>query len=269
MRKCFIYIVIVVLVLVGLAISRLYQDEPYLPCICLSQIIESDHLDEIKRHLDSCSLVLFDIDNTLVAPHYSIGTDQCFTHLCQQKQKEGWTITKAIDSILPLYYQIHDHIPLYVAESSIPYLLHYLTAQSIPTIMLTARSVCLKDQTIKQLKDAGISLPFTELVDEEIQVVLDVPALYTYGIIFCGNNDKGDVLFYMLDKAGYKPNKIIFIDDKYSNLASVECVCIKRKIQFIGIRYSQLDEQVVQFDPKKAEEEFKNLFGKELKEVLC
>ena len=76
-------------------------------------------------------------------------------------------------------------------------------------------------------------------------------------------------LFYMLDKAGYKPNKIIFIDDKHSNLASVERACIKRKIQFIGIRYSQLDEQVVQFDPKKAEEEFKNLFGKELKEVLC
>jgi len=237
--------------------------------LCLSKIVESDRLDDVKNYLGAESaLVIFDIDNTLAAPPYEIGTDQWFAFALQKKQAEGASITEALKAVLPLYYQIHCCIPLCLIEETIPELFQMLCNQEVPVIALTARSDVLKQCTIKQLTGAGICLPFIGLSDCELRVTFEVPSTFTQGIIFCGKNDKGKVLFHMLDQVNYKPTKIIFVDDKYSNLASVERVCIQHKIPFIGIRYSRLDDRVSQFDPVKAEQELQSVMGRNFDESM-
>jgi len=231
----------------------------------ISLIIESDQLNDIKQYLNQDkTLVVFDLDNTLVAPKLEIGTEQWFNYTLRHMQNKGYKTQDAIDALLPLFFQINQYIPLYLTENIIPELLQSLHEQHIPVISLTARSDILKDCTVKQLSNAGIELPFIGFGEKEIKETFNVPALLWQGIGFCANNDKGMVLFYMLDQVGYRPNKIIFVDDKYSNIAMVARACVEHKVPFVGIRYSRLDERVAQFDLLKGEQQLQELLGHDL-----
>lgn len=230
----------------------------------ISLIVESDQLDDIKQYINQDkTLVVFDLDNTLVAPKLEIGTEQWFNYTLRHMQN-GHKMQDAIDALLPLFFQINQHIPLYLTENIIPELLQSLYKQDIPVIAVTARSDILKDCTIKQLCNAGIELPFIGFGEKEIKETFRVPMSFVHGIIFSANNDKGLLLFYILDQVGYRPNKIIFVDDKYNNVAMVARACAEHKVPFVGIRYSRLDERVAQFDSVKAEQQLQDLLGHNL-----
>jgi len=53
-----------------------------------------------------------------------------------------------------------------------------------------------------------------------------------------------------------KPKRIVFIDDKASNVESVEKWAKKHNIQFIGLRYSYSDQSKAAFRPDVAELQF-------------
>ena len=93
---------------------------------------------------------------------------------------------------------------------------------------------------------------------------------YRDGIIFCegGINDKGVVLFRILELAGFKPKKIVFVDDKYGHLVSLEQECVERNIPFVGIRYSRFDDKVKLLDPKAVEQEYEELFGMTVEDAI-
>jgi len=231
---------------------------------CLSIIIETDQLNEVKSHLgESDTLVLFDIDNTLVSPKGVVGTDQWFSYLLQQKMNEGHEVNKALDIILPFYRTVQNVVSEHLAEPIIPDLLNYLRDHAISTLALTARGYGISDRTIEQLEEAGVPLPFTEFVDKPLDLMFNSLVSYKQGIIFCegGRNDKGQVLFSIMDMVGFKPKKIIFVDDKYSNLLSLEKACVERDIPFVGIRYSRFDNKVTVLDPEQVEQEYQELFG--------
>ena len=146
--KSFLILVFIVS-LVGFYISRFFSSSlrPIQRTgITLSEIIESDTLNEIKSYLDDNStLVVFDLDNTLVMPRHEIGSEQWFRAILDQKKKEGFSGQQAVQEIVPLYYQINCAIPLYLVEDCIPDLLALLDEQKIPVIALTARSDLFKE----------------------------------------------------------------------------------------------------------------------------
>ena len=51
------------------------------------------------------------------------------------------------------------------------------------------------------------------------------------------------MLFTLFDALGYKPNKIIFIDDKLKYVKSVEQEAKKHSVEYVGIRYSLQDQK--------------------------
>lgn len=62
--------------------------------------------------------------------------------------------------------------------------------------------------------------------------------VFIYGMLFADRADKGDILLKFLGKLpGKKFKKIIFIDDKISNVQSVKNKLAQINIEFIGIEY--------------------------------
>jgi len=228
----------------------------------LSQIVETDRLDTLKRFLNGKStLVIFDIDNTLVIPYDLIGTEEWFMRLLESKMKEGASFIEAKKQILPLYYEVHNCISVKFTEPDINSLFKFLIKKNIPYIALTARSDIFKQCSNRQLTEVGLKLPFKGLEQYHIRAQFENPVEFDEGVIYCGSSDKGEVLFYMLDKICFKPENIIFVDDKVSNLLDVQRVCLKRKIPFIGLRYSKLDDNGYIVDLDKSDQELKKLLG--------
>jgi len=239
--------------------------------LCLGKIIETNSLDEVKNHIDKeHMLVVFDMDNTLVTPNVMVGSDPWFNYMVEQQRKEaGCSVAEAADIVLPLFREIHKRISYKLVEETAPDLIEHLRSVHIPVIILTNRGDEQKENVLDKISEAGVPVPLTQLGEKELHAIFDVPMLYSHGIIFCGRNDKGSMLFHVLETVNYKPTKIIFVDDKYHYLASVERACMERKIPFVGLRYGRCDELVSQFDPNVADQELEQLLCINAKAALA
>jgi hypothetical protein len=127
-------------------------------------------------------------------------------------------------------------------------------------IALTARSLELVDCTFKQLQ--SIDIDFSKTGFCSLQVLqfneLHHPAHYSQGVVFCSRNAKGKTLLQLFEKTKFQAKKIIFVDDKLQYLECVQKELAEKGIKdFIGIRYSFLDEKVKNFklDPKTYHDE--------------
>ena len=124
----------------------------------------------------------------------------------------------------------------------------------------------LAERTHEQLKSLNITFfmdhNFTQ--KDLILYLSQNPCLYRHGIIFTGNNDKGETLLSFLKTLNYYPKKIIFIDDKMYHIRSVEAALQNTNIEYIGIRYTGCDHYINHFNATKADIQlqlFKQLHG--------
>src|SRR5690606_38151593 len=198
------------------------------------------------------TLIAFDIDNTLARTEHELGSDQWFCYLVDQKIAQGYDYLSAISAVLPLCYYAQFNVPLIPTESNIPLLLNKLHELNIFTMGLTSRSLPLAERTHEQLLNININFYMPAIKTEELILPLLHQCIYKYEIIFTSDNDKGEALLKFLDMINYRPQCIIFVDDKMRHIQSVEKAAISRNIEYIGIRYSGCDELINNFDPIKA-----------------
>lgn len=233
-----------------------------------SYIFESDSIQDVLQFAEHGSMVVFDLDNTLVCPKKEVGSVQWFDHMLKQKMKRGMGVEDALTELLPLSFEVQNHIDLCPVESKTVDVLQELRKKEIVTVALTARSDTLVTRTMLQLQEIEIDFNAENGFNRELILEYPRPVLLKNGIIFCANNDKGSVLFSILTLVDYHPKKIIFVDDKLDHLFEVERACLRNAVNFIGIRYSKLDPVVAQFDPVRAEHELSLLLDKDIRGSL-
>ena len=223
--------------------------DPKLP----DHIIESNSIDTITNYIQpdehtKDTLVVFDIDNTLIAPTGDLGGDAWFSFMFNEYLKRGYSVHDAVEQIHPAYVAIQETIVFKTVEPDTASFIKTLE-KDVSVMALTARSFRLIDHTIELLENLDIR--FTPLADD-LHILESNgirPAHYQHGIIFSGNNDKGKMLVTFFDKFNYHPKKVIFIDDKLNYLISVDRALSARNIPFVGIRYSAMDQRVKEFNP--------------------
>ena len=213
-------------------------------------------IKEVISHMQNKrTLVVFDIDNTLLMPHTDLGSDQWFCYQLQKEMNTGKKTQEAVDTILPLYFHIQHHIDLTTTEPCVHEEVTRLKKQGAYIICLTARSNELAHRTVAQLQKNQLNFCMPE------QQEYTGPYLYLDGILFCNNSDKGEVLATFLDTTEYMPEIIVFIDDKEKNLYAIEMMTKKRGIEFVGLRYAGCDERVKLFDKEKTEKELQEFLA--------
>ncbi len=231
------------------------------------KIVEAPSIQDIYKYIkpnefNAKTLVVFDIDNTLLYPKTLIGSEQWFYAMVSKFEAEGMTTQEAINAILPQSFELLEYIPMDPVEPVTVPVINDLQQRGLVTIALTARSLDLTYRTIDLLAQVGIYFQGTGPVQCPIVYGDGKPALYIQGILFCGNHAKGDVLVNWLNQTDYHPKKIIFIDDKQKNLEAVAKALPKGKYQYIGMRHSYLDTHKAKVSPEVMEKELKEFARK-------
>ena len=214
-----------------------------------------DYINHVDHH--EKTLVIFDLDNTLVRYTTVLASDEWFSFTLSKLVEKDYSYAQALELLLPLYFKMVHHLELMLLDEYILELLAYLHEHNIPTIALTSRSLPIAQRTLDELERLKINFVSTECpFNKEMHGQLARPYYCKDSVIFCNDNDKGLVLKDLLHKLNYFPTKVIFIDDKHKYLISLQKALKEADlawiVDYIGIRYAGADHFVKTFDPAHA-----------------
>lgn len=206
---------------------------------------------EALKNADSKTLAIFDVDMVLIQPSdpaFQMANMKRFSAISKRIMKEipphklmlfFSLMTLSSDSVL-----IHDKTPEWLAQ---------IIQNGIPTMALTAnltRQVGniqkMEEWRVNDLQRHGID--FSKTAPCKVPLIFDHLAPYrgnysTYlnGILFVNGLavSKGEAFLSFLEKSGFYPDKVIFIDDREENLKSLEEALQKldRSIEYQGLHY--------------------------------
>lgn len=218
-----------------------------------AEIVERKHINSVTEYVQNNQpglCVIFDLDNTTLHPIKDEASDEWFTARVQLFVDQGYAYLDAIAKVLPGYFEEQRKATVKPVEPEVVTLIKDLQNKGIHVIALTARSLELETCTIRQLKSIDIDFSKTCPAASQTLVFSELihPAHYTQGIMFCSNNPKGKALLQLFEKTKFDAKKIVFVDDKLKYLECVGKELAEKGItDFIGIRYSFLDEKVKNF----------------------
>jgi len=183
-------------------------------------VLETNNLEDVLKYSDKETLVIFDVDETIAYPSQSV-------------MREYKTLRKNLN-IKGLYFIIQFFIDLLPINNS-PNIIENLQLQNINVMAMTKRPPLIAKRTAQQLKKIKIDFSINSIFSEKMELPFEHSESFLDGIIFCGDNNKGPLLFHFLDKIGYKVTKLVFIDDHFKNVDSVAKEAQKRSVDFTGL----------------------------------
>lgn len=221
---------------------------------CFAEIIQTNDIKIIEQTLqsvDTDTLVIFDVDDVLMHPKDQIlktkNADACSKVLKKLKQQVGKNKIQEVTSIVLLTRKNSPVDPRMIS------LIENLQKNSIKVLALTNCATGkfglipnTEDWRIAELRKNGyyFDKSWQNLKDINLKSLMkvtnDANPIYKAGIVFVDQtSEKGPVLNTFLTYSATKPKKIIFIDDKFNNLASVEEFSKQHSIEFVGIEYTK------------------------------
>ena len=236
-----------------------------------SDIIEVKYFKEIASHIDQETLVVFDLDNTLIQTSQTLGSDQWFSKEIERNIEKGMEFNDALEMALEIYVPVQNKTSVTLVEEGITEFIDDLKDQGNSIIALTARNHNLQEATIRQLQSVGITFNTDEFNQTSLDLKGDGTVNTLKGIVFLDGQNKGTYLLSFLDTMNWNPKKIVFVDDKLKNVKDVEEALNKRGVDCTGIRYGHLDEKVESINMTVADVQlqfFNQLLSDEIVESL-
>lgn len=230
----------------------------FIASVLYAEIIEVKNFGEIEKYASTETLLILDIDNTLLMPAQELGSDQWFHHRLCHYRKQGKTYPEALELALPEWEAIQNITEVSAVEKDTPAVIESLQNSQISIIGLTTRGLALATRTVRQLDCIGIDLSLTAPTSEDIPLLNPHAILFRKGILFTSGTHKGKGLQKLLAKLEYKPKRIVFINDKRGNLRQLEEGVNELHIPFIGLRYGYLDDKVRNFRSDIADLQFES-----------
>lgn len=188
-------------------------------CFSLSaRIIETSQMEEILSYIEpeESTLVLFDIDGTLIDSEVSLNSGKWISFYWKLAPK----VERDLSLLECLMWYVNRHIPVKPVDPKTPQLIQNLQSkENVLALALTARNYSSEfndNITAQQIGSIGIDF------STHVSGTFDKHPSFHDGIIFSSGKAKGGHLQEVLDQVGYRPNKMIFIDDKLEQVLSVD-----------------------------------------------
>lgn len=226
----------------------------FFAAILHAKIVDIYHITDLLAFLkEEDSLVVFDIDDTLMEPVQTIGSDRWFYNRMKKLAKEGCSQREALVKTYDEWLKIQTVCDMKLVENEAKKVFDTVQ-EKFNAIALTTRGFDASYNTLTHLEDLGIVFDKKPYISEEIFFInmknngIYPGVLFLKGILFTNNSHKGEALFKFLESFNKKPKTIVFVNDKRSHLEEVEESSNKRNVPFIGLRYGFSDEKVKNFD---------------------
>lgn len=216
-----------------------------------AKIIEIKYFNESVPYLTKDTLLVLDIDDTLLVPKQMLGSDRWFQE--RIKQQKGLSAAEAFEKTLHEWEGIRHFIEMQIVEPGMQKTIEALQKKEHLIMGLSTQALTLSKVTFKQLINNQIDLRLTAPQKSYYFQHENQGVLYVNGILFTAGTSKGKALFQLLEKTQQKFKRIVFINDKASHLADVEQEATKNDVEFFGMRYGYSDFRKKSFDAKAAE----------------
>ncbi|KKP22564.1 MAG: hypothetical protein SZ59_C0005G0029 [candidate division TM6 bacterium GW2011_GWF2_28_16] len=217
---------------------------------------------ELFDHCDKNSLIIFDIDDTLITSQDAFANDVLFPWYF--KIIAGIKYPKIIfdkEKIEYIASIVVQNSVRYVFDPDIVNIIKNLQNKNIPVIALSY----MKAGTVGIIKnlpewranmlnnlDINFTSKYPDIIFKKLpQKYNNYPCLYK-GILCTNEESKGLTLGAFLDCYNLNPDKIIFFDDMKDNLVSVKKECQKRKINFMGFQVTGVQLKRPVWNTKRA-----------------
>lgn len=226
--------------------------------LCSSGIIETASFSEVEHYLTSDSLLILDIDDTLLIPVQMLGCDEWFNLRLEAHKNSGLDYKKALEKTLAEWESVRHITKMEIVEPQTDETVRNLQDKGYSIMGLTTQGLALATRTSQQLLENGIALFKTAPSREDHYFLIDHHGvLYRNGILFTSGSSKGASLSKLCQALHLHPERIVFINDKEAHLKDVESYALKAGIEFIGLRYNYSDARKRTFSPEIANFQFR------------
>lgn len=226
--------------------------------------IEFHSFKDLSSHLTPETLVVLDIDDTLLIPKQMLGCDEWFLYRMNQRKESGFSYGDALEKTLAEWEAVRHLTEMEIVEPETEAIIKSLQDQGYCVFGLTTQGLALATRTIQQLKELKIDLTRTAPSSEDIYFpIKQQGVLYRKGVLFTSGTPKGEALFQLCKLIDRSISRIVFVNDKSTHIAEIERVAIVQNVDFLGLRYSHSDARKAAFRPEIAELQFhQSNFGK-------
>lgn len=218
-----------------------------------SIVYESMHIEDVLQYADDKTLVIFDLDNTIMETKQQLASDQWFYHSIQRQIKNGSDTQEALEKTLSHWMALQNITGVKLCEEGCDRVINQLQRSGITVMGLTTRGLGLSQCTLRQLQSLGVDLSKTAPSKSEHFALNPRGVLYRNGVLFTAGTNKGFAFEKIMNDMGYTPEKILFINDKLSHINELAKRVEELGIPFIGLRYGATDEKVKAFDMQLAD----------------
>ncbi|SRR5581483_109313 len=210
-------------------------------------------IEEVVENLDCHSIVLFDVDATLIVPDDAI---------LRPQGKDLFELLIDGHDDRDLFRDIRLQASHSLVDARSTSLVQRLQKRKVPVIAYTAAPAKIRGMhqlgnwRIDELKSHGFdfSCSFADCK------VLELPKstgqshfpMFKSGVLFSSFHPKGDVLILFLQKMGLNPKRIIFVDDELRHVQSVVKSLERHGIACLGIHYTAAIEAPCELNPEQA-----------------
>jgi hypothetical protein len=216
-------------------------------------------------------LVVYDIDNTLLAPKHDFGSAHWFSWQAKEISDQGENaLAKNFDELLLLHAQIMGLMEMRLTESSVPSVLGQFQKDKITVLALTSRLPESRAGTEREIARAGVdfslSSPGPSIAESFIPEGHTKMTSYQKGIFMTSGLDKGHMLSYLLKRFNKNYKYIIFVDDQKRHTDEVYSQFIGSGVDISTFRYGAEDLAVEAF--KNSDKTEAIALGKQYIELL-
>ncbi len=222
--------------------------------VAQAEIIQVQHVYEALSFVEDDTLVIFDLDNTVMESQTSLGGDQWFSRLVKINQNEGMDEKAAKDAAVVRWLKVQPFVQVRSVEADTPQVIAELRSFGYRVMGLTARPDAARADTLRQLASVGV-----HFADD-----VGLPD----GILFVNNGDKGEALLKLAATQGRTLTSTILLDDKTSNVEAMDKALTRwnvehpqASIQHLEARYGAADARVAAYDHTIAETQERLLLG--------
>jgi len=215
-----------------------------------NKITEFNDISLINLVIDEATLLLMDVDNTLIELNQSLGTPGWFTYFYNKQLENGATHWEAMRATVAIYVKINKLSDVKLIDAKMPLLIKKWQEKGIITLGLTSRDNGLFETTIRQLTSVNINLNFGKFKNKQLRLKTGDRSKFQHGIIYAGGMHKGKCLEEFFSLVKWRPKKIVFIDDQIRNLKEVEEISYQNSIEYIGFHYCALKNKVAAINCK-------------------
>ncbi len=233
--------------------------------------------DDLKRVLNAANkarsdfglnrtLVIFDLDNTLLAMEQDLGSDQWYDWQKNLQASDPCDENLVADR-LAVQGALYWASAMRLTQPDAADIVKAIQDLGVEVIAITSRGPDFRLSTFRELRRNSIDFDDSDLqTDTPFEGPFqpqdaDRPVLYEDGVLFVAGQHKGEMLMALLKKLDLNaPRGIVVADDKVDNLEAYRETALDKGISLRAFHYTGEEDTIEHFSGEHAEAQWERLW---------